>query len=408
MFIMDSDTEHRRRPEYPPGFGPPRYQQGSITTALQLGPLASLAGSWKGTGFNAIWRPDNRAAEPTKSPNSVIRRFLELNKTSETLDFHVIPGAVPNRGLEPQPDLMLYGLHYLQRVTDANPSDFDTSGQALHIEPGFFMNVPASGVNLDEPPPYPPTVVNNGPTIVRLASIPHGVTVVMQGSNPGTTPTLGPPTIHSIYPIPGLPAFTPASPALGLGIQPTELTPPAGTGAEHIVPEVNIANDVAGSQSNAPWSPGTGYPSEYQGYINDPNSLLRDAIAGQDILGFIQIDLSTVGVNNSIGNIPFLGLSDPNLAMSPAAAGKVQQNAFVHSASATFWIEWVRWRRHRQHHGRHEPRGEGAEYEAIRAIEPFWPEPTYLQLQYSQMVILVFNGVLWPHVTVATLTLSAG
>ena len=31
-----------------------------------------------------------------------------------------------------------------------------------------------------------------------------------------------------------------------------------------------------------------------------------------------------------------------------------------------------------------------------------------VQLQYSQLVILAFNNVLWPHVTVATMTLSAG
>jgi hypothetical protein len=392
---MFSDTHGRR--EYPPGFGPPRFQQGAVTTALQLGPLASLAGSWRGTGFNAIWRPDNPESQPVTSPPDQTKRFLELNLTSETLDFHVIPGAVPNRGLNPQTDLMLYGLHYLQRVSDANPPDFSTSGQALHIEPGFFMNVPAS-----QAPP-------NGPTIVRLASIPHGVTVVMQGPNPGTVPTPGAPSIPPIYPIPGLPTFSPASPALGLGIQPTELMSPAGTGAEHVVPEVDITNDGPGSQSNAPWSPGSGYPPKFQGYIDDPNSILRAAIAGQDILGFIQIDLSTTGISNSIGNIPFLGLADPDLASSPAAAAAIPQNAFVHSASATFWIEWVRWKRGPGHHpGAHEHRHEGPEYEAIRAIEPFWPEPTYLQLQYSQMVILVFNGVLWPHVTIATLTLSNG
>jgi hypothetical protein len=395
---MASDThrqhEYPRRPEYPPGFGPPRFQQGAITTALQLGPLASLTGSWRGKGFNTIWRPDNPESQPITSPPDQTRRFLELNLTSETLDFHVIPGAVPNRGLNPQTDLMLYGLHYLQRVSDADPPEFITSGQALHIEPGFFMNVPASDVP------------SNGPTIVRLASIPHGVTVVMQGKNPGTVPSPPPLVIPDVYPIAGLPTFTPASPALGLGIQPTELMSPAGTGAEHVVPEVDITNDVAGSQSNAPWNPGTGYPPEFQGYINDPNSILREAIAGQDILGFIQIDLSTTGISNSIGNIPFLGLSDPDLASSPNAAAAVPQNAFVHSAAATFWIEWVRWERGRGHHpGVGHP---GAEYEAIRAIEPFWPEPTYLQLQYSQVVILVFNGVLWPHVTVATLTLSNG
>jgi hypothetical protein len=45
---------------------PPRFQQGPVTTALNLGPLAFLAGSWRGPGFNAIWRPDN--------PNLCVRR----------------------------------------------------------------------------------------------------------------------------------------------------------------------------------------------------------------------------------------------------------------------------------------------------------------------------------------------
>jgi hypothetical protein len=80
-------------------------------------------------------------------------------------------------------------------------------------------------------------------------------------------------------------------------------------------------------------------------------------------------------------------------------------NAFVYSASSTFWIEWVRW----EHGPRHrDPRYEREEYREIRMIEPFWPERTYLQLQYSQLVFLIFNGILWPHVTVATMTLSNG
>src|ERR1700691_6415440 len=139
---------------------PPRFQQGPITTALNLGPLASLAGSWRGDGFNAIWRPDNPDSEPL---NGTTKRFLELNLTHDSFDFHVIPGVVPNRGLDPQTDLSLYGLHYLQRVTDADPPPFSTDGQALHIEPGLFMNVPAS-----EDPPNPSS-------IVRMATIRHGV-----------------------------------------------------------------------------------------------------------------------------------------------------------------------------------------------------------------------------------------
>ena len=41
-------------------------------------------------------------------------------------------------------------------------------------------------------------------------------------------------------------------------------------------------------------------------------------------------------------------------------------------------------------------------------LSPFFGQPTFLQLQYSQLVILVFNNILWPHVTVATMTLNNG
>jgi len=60
------------------------------------------------------------------------KRYLELNLTNESFDFHIIPGVVPNRGLNPQTDLSLYGLHYLQRVSDADAKPFSTAGEALH------------------------------------------------------------------------------------------------------------------------------------------------------------------------------------------------------------------------------------------------------------------------------------
>src|SRR5258708_7039545 len=47
-----------------------------------LGPLASLAGTWKGNGFNTIWRP-HQVGLPGEPPRQ--DRFLELNLTSETL-----------------------------------------------------------------------------------------------------------------------------------------------------------------------------------------------------------------------------------------------------------------------------------------------------------------------------------
>src|ERR1700677_1409956 len=163
---------------------PPRFQQGTGTTAMQLGPLAFLDGSWRGPGFNAIWRPHNQQSEPVAN---MTKRFLELNLTNDGFDFHIIPGVVPNRGVDPQPDLSLYGLHYLQRVSDADPKPpsgdpggySQTAGQALHIEPGLFMHVPASS----QPPGETGGTLVNEDTIVRMGSIPHGTTVLMQGPN---------------------------------------------------------------------------------------------------------------------------------------------------------------------------------------------------------------------------------
>jgi hypothetical protein len=176
------------------------------------------------------------------------------------------------------------------------------------------------------------------------------------------------------------------------------------------------------------------FPDSFQGFIDDPNSVLRDAIADQDILGFIEINLTTdsqssngiptLGVGSlfeTISNIPFLGV--PNQTQNPAPfplpvppappyqpatlamAPTPIANAFVYSASATFWIEWVR-----------NPgpppiplhNGPGEPCWPVKELEPYWEHSTYLQLQYSQLVILIFNNVLWPHVTVGTMTLSDG
>src|SRR5580700_3880716 len=93
-----------------------------------LGALAGLVGSWTGAGFNVIWRPDS-------SPNS--DHFLELNVTADQIDFSVIPGDIPNRGLL-QPDLTMVGLNYLQQIKDAN------LGAGLHFEPGLWLAVPAT------------------------------------------------------------------------------------------------------------------------------------------------------------------------------------------------------------------------------------------------------------------------
>ena len=56
-----------------------------------LGLLEGLLGKWSGAGLNLIWRPTQ--------PASGSGRFLEINLTTETIEFDVIPGDIPNRGL---------------------------------------------------------------------------------------------------------------------------------------------------------------------------------------------------------------------------------------------------------------------------------------------------------------------
>ena len=74
-----------------------------------LGPLALMPGTWKGRGFNQIWRPFHGSQD----------RFLELNETIETLQFDEIPGDIPNRGFR-QDDVNLHGVRYLQQIQDAH------------------------------------------------------------------------------------------------------------------------------------------------------------------------------------------------------------------------------------------------------------------------------------------------
>ena len=428
MAIVDEPQDRERgEEETPERLSTPRFGPSAMQTSLNLGPLASLPGSWKGKGFSVMWRPQNFTAEindpPLAQDVNPIRRYLMLNKTSESFDFQVIPGQVPNRGLQqgengtpqaqpgtPQEDIFLYGLHYLQRVSDDDKKGFLNAGEALHLEPGLFMYVPANENS------YVKQYSTTEPTIVRMGSIPHGVTVLMQGTAPSATPVPGPPDIPKIYPNPSMPVGIPkgdiptsipgpvgARPVVGLGIQPFASTNPPPNN-EHIVPEVRISNDVfptpavAGGpvQSNGP------YPDHFQPIIDDPNLVLRDHIEHQQILGSITIEMSTNNVSPGVSQIPFLGVANNN---GTPFQDSTQNNCYVLSATATFWLEWVKapGEAHQYHNHLFEG-GRGP----LHGLDPYLREPTFLQLQYSQTVILVFNGVFWPHITVATMHLSNG
>ncbi|HEY7011393.1 MAG TPA: heme-binding protein [Streptosporangiaceae bacterium] len=132
-------------------------ERAAVAPDQGLGPLAGLAGSWTGPGFNAIWRPHRGASD----------HFLELNVTNDRIDLEVIPGNIPNRGLV-QSQIFMHGLTYLQQISDANVK-VNGAPAGLHIEPGLWISVPA----LTDP--------NEPAAIARLASIPHGTTILLQG-----------------------------------------------------------------------------------------------------------------------------------------------------------------------------------------------------------------------------------
>ncbi len=272
-----------------------------------LGPLADLPGTWRGHGFNLIARPDHQQ-------NNDI--FLELNPTDEQLHFLTIGGAIPNRGTV-MDDIELFGLHYLQQVSDR------ATGGAIHLEPGLWLNIPATA-----DPAQPATVA-------RLATIPHGTAVLAQGTS---------------FEIPGPPRFQPANtvpfPVGGA-------VPPAG--AANPFPEYNLS--VANAFRTRPVP-----PSVTQPIVTNPHSLLADNIEHQTIKKTTVLSISTVSdpaqhTTGGAQDIPFLG-----------------PNAAVGQLSAIFWIEEVE-----------------------------YGDRTFLQLQYTQTVLLNFLGLSWPHVSVATL-----
>ena len=291
-------------------------------TANPLGALADLPGKWVGKGFNQIWRPFHGTTD----------RFLELNLTEETLEFSENVGAIPNRGFL-QSDIELAGIHYLQQVKDT------LSGAGIHVEPGFWATVPATANPAE------------AATVCRMASIPHGATVNAQGTalvNNGG-PIINPVSIRP-FPIGGPP---PANTAVAF--------PPFNEADLAVPTAFRLPNPIPHTITQA--------------MVNNPNSVLTAAIAGQHITTttVLLIDTKTPAAP-APPPAPDVGGGTDNIAF--LQGGPAGPNADSARMSAIFWIEHV-------------------------AAGPYGP--AFLQLQYTQTVLLNFNGLSWPHVSVATL-----
>ncbi|HEY4240456.1 MAG TPA: heme-binding protein [Kofleriaceae bacterium] len=329
-----------------------------------LGPLAHFTGTWKGRGFNTIFRPNN-GKTPTHLPSGIVLgdNVLELNLTEETLSFSSALGSVPNRGSGDQGDAFLNGVPYLQAINDITDPQRVTG---IHLEPGIWAIVPTT------------TDPAERSTVTRMASIPHGTTVNAQGN---FFTVAGGPQIDKVD-------ITPSSIATGAKIAPPF---PSQTAANTDTPR--IPQDLTG----------TGIT---QAMLDDPNSVLRDAIAGQHITQTTVISIATTPPP------PLFDGGTTNIAF-------LRPNARTVQMSATFWIETVA---HTIRIPVHQP---GLPLHVQPVVRPGQVAPTIelhpppgipvghlitvttFQIQYTQTVVLDFAGLHWPHVSVATLVPSA-
>jgi phage tail protein X len=285
-----------------------------------LGLLEGLKGTWMGNGFNVIWRPFHGGPQNQD-------RFLELNLTDETLKFEEIPGPIPNRGFL-QSDINMFGLWYLQTIADANIKNADGKPAGLHLEPGIWATVPQTE--------HPPEV----PTVVRMASIPHGTTVIAQG-------------VVSLS-------------SQGPNITDTNITPFVIGDPENLIktfPEPDL------SKPSEFRTPGEGLVGIDQAIVDNPNLVLKRALEGVTIKNTVVLDVSSDAR-------PVFGGGLANTAFLQGSPNE-QPNAQAALVRATFWIETT--------------------------AGPVADGPDFHQLQYTQQVLLNFNGLSWPHITVATL-----
>jgi hypothetical protein len=193
----------------------------------------------------------------------------------------------------------------------------------------------------------PPTSNPSEPaSVVRMASIPHGTVMLAQGTTqflPG-----GPPDIpdNNIIPF-GIGGPAPANSDFGQG--------------EQEFPELNLSQATPFRHAS---------PGVTQEMVRNPNSVLKTVIQGRPMTNRTFIHISTT--NNPIKG----GGGTRNTAFLAGQADPPGGNAKAVEVDATFWIETL-------------PGPPG--------------QPDIHQLQYTQLVQLDFNGLRWPHVTVATL-----
>jgi hypothetical protein len=213
--------------------------------------------------------------------------------------------------------------------------------RGLHVEPGIWATVPPT-----TDPALPATVV-------RMGCIPHGTSILAQGV--ADIDVRGAPAIEdvNIVPFPG--AVAPTNPDFPI--------------VETEFPELDLSKPHLCRHASSRVT---------QEMVENPNSVLQAVMARQPIKSHTSLVVSTgpdVIPGSEQPGVPVPGGGTANTAFLSKVSSPQEGNADAIEAEATFWIETV--------------------------LEPEGIE--FLQLQYTQIVRLRFDGFTWPHITVATL-----
>lgn len=339
-----------------------------------LGGIAGFKGPFRGNGLNTIFRPQDFAVSPTKLPKPAHGpndNILELNLTEESLVFSDPLGSIPNRGFV-QGDAFLNGIPYVQKVKDvsdpAHPVD-------IHFEPGVWLSVPKTEVPAEDP------------SVARMASIPHGTTIEAQGTS---------------FTVPGGPQID------AVDITPFPIGDPSGRLVNRF-PSQDIADEGTFRipQDLSSFASAGTITKEI---LANPNLVIDERQKKQHITSTTVLIISTNPAS------PLFGGGTDNIAFLLGDKNAAKPNADAVQMDAIFWVETVSERitlptPYRPGTPLVVPgstaAGKPVPSFAIHSEKPVATgtpiDVTYTQIQYTQTVLLNFNGLSWPHVSVATL-----
>jgi hypothetical protein len=342
-----------------------------------------LAGAWHGEGFNLVARPNF---------DDDANLFLALNLTRETLKFDPMLSPIQNRG-SAQPSIELFGLTYQHQIVDA------TTGGGLHTEQGIWVTQPETTQPLLVPP-------KGGLLVTRLANIPHGASLLAQGIanqfagpptiSPGPQPVSGGNPAFSAFPSFNSTPLTPIFPDSPIfAAKNSEFQSKSGGG----FPQYTLTNFASAIRTRTPFGDIPAIPLSpniTQDLINDPIILLQQTIQRQIAEGYVFDGIvfnfataSPITFNTQPILSPTSHPSPATAVSLPQCQGGIQNTSFLQTNAevalvyTTFWLE--------------------------KLTHP--DRPSFVQLQYAQMVLLNFPAIAipgqpvfsWPHVSVATL-----